>query len=180
MKRDSWHFGTGITNGGTSYPVPVRCRRTLLSRVPVALGAGVAGGIAYLAAQEIDRRLVNPRSNDLVLLGGLVTRRRAVWRPLGLLLHLLSAAVFGLIFDAIVAPCLSGPYWLRGLLMAEFENITLWPLIILIDRSHVAIKGGDLAPMNCPVYFAQAVWRHLALGIVIGALLGRPTRPRSA
>jgi len=146
-----------------------------MSRVWAALGAGVGGGIAYLAAQEIDRRLLNPRSNDLLLVGGLVTSRRSAWKPLGLALHLLAAAVFGLIFQAVVAPRLPGPYWLRGLLMAQIENVLLWPLIPLLDRVHVAVKSGDLAPMHRKVYFAQAVWRHVALGATIGALLGRST-----
>jgi hypothetical protein len=57
--------------------------------------------------------------------------------------------------------------------MAQAENLTLWPLVLLIDRSHVAVGSGDLAHLNHPTYFAQAVWRHLALGAVLGALLGR-------
>ena len=141
-------------------------------RVGASLLAGLAGGIAYLAAQEIDRRVVNPRSNDLVLLGGLVTKREAIWRPLGLVLHLLASASFGLTFDQVVAPRLPGPYWLRGVIMAQVENATLWPLLLLIDRSHVAVERGELARMNRPVYFAQAVWRHLALGAVLGAVIG--------
>jgi hypothetical protein len=152
-----------------------------MSRSWAALGAGIGGGIAYLAAQEIDRRLVNPRSNDLLLVGGLVTRQRALWAPLGLVLHLSAAAVFGLIFQSVGAPRLPGPYWLRGLLMAQIENVVLWPLIPLFDRVHVAVQSGDLALMNRRVYFAQAVWRHLALGATIGALLGlrRDARART-
>ena len=143
----------------------------LMSRTIRSLLAGVAGAVAYLAAQEIDRRIVNPRSNDLLLLGGMVTSKEAVWKPLGLVMHLLAGASFGLIFDRVVAPRLRGPYWLRGVQMAQFENATLWPLVLLMDRSHVAVKGGQLAPMNQPVYFGQAVWRHLALGAVMGWLL---------
>jgi hypothetical protein len=151
-----------------------------MTRTRAALGAGLAGGVAYLAAQELDRRFVNPRSDDLVLLGGLVTARRAAWRPLGLVLHLLAAALFGLTFEVAVAPRLPGPYWLRGFLMAQTGNATLWPLILLIDRFHVAIRSSDLARMNRPVYFGQAVWRHLALGLVIGALLGPGSRSAAA
>lgn len=136
-----------------------------------ALLAGVAGAVAYLAAQEVDRRIVNPRSNDLYLLGGMVTSNEAVWKPLGLVMHLIAGAFFGLIFQRVVAPRLFGPYWLRGVLMAQFENATLWPLVLLLDRSHVAVQRGKLAPMNQPVYFAQAVWRHFALGAVMGWLL---------
>jgi hypothetical protein len=142
-----------------------------MSRTVRSLLAGSAGAVAYLAAQEVDRRVVNPRSNDLLLLGGMVTTNETAWRPLGLVMHLLAGASFGLIFDRIVAPRLCGPYWLRGVLMAQFENATLWPLVLLLDRSHVAVKGGHLAPMHQPVYFGQAVWRHLALGAVMGWLL---------
>jgi hypothetical protein len=134
--------------------------------------AGLAGGVAYLAAQAIDRRLVNPRSDDLILLGGLVTEREAVWRPLGLVLHLLAAATFGLIFDRLVAPRLPGPYWLRGIVMAQVENTTLWPLMLLINRVHPAVKRGELADLTRPVFFAQEAWRHLALGAVLGLVLG--------
>ena len=135
--------------------------------------AGLAGGLAYLAAQEIDRRVANPCSNDLVLLGGLVTERERIWRPLGLVLHLLAAATFGLIFDVVVAPRLPGPYWLRGVVMAQAENAGLWPLVLLINRSHPAVKRGDLASLTQPTYFLQEAWRHLALGAVLGVVLGR-------
>lgn len=142
-----------------------------MSRVRAALVAGLGGGVAYLGAQEVDRHVVNPRSNDLVLLGGLVTDRESAWRPFGLVLHLLASATFGVIFETCVAPRLPGPYWLRGVVMAQIENLTLWPLVLLIDRSHVAVRRGELAPMSRPVYFGQAVWRHVALGAVLGALL---------
>ena len=155
-------------------------RITGLSRMSAnvrALLAGVAGGVAYLAAQEVDRRVVNPRSNDLDLLGGMVTSNEAVWKPLGLVMHLMAGATFGLVFQHTVAPRLWGPYWLRGVLMAQFENATLWPLVLLLDRSHVAVQRGKLAPMNQPVYFLQAVWRHFALGAVMGWLLQPATAP---
>src|SRR5215203_4669021 len=115
----------------------------VMRRARAALLAGLGGGLAYLAAQEIDRRMVNPRSNDLVLLGGLVTDNSAVWRPLGLVMHLLASATFGLLFETMVAPRLPGPYWLRGVIMAQTENVTLWPLVLLIDRTHIAVKRGD-------------------------------------
>jgi hypothetical protein len=90
------------------------------------------------------------------------------------MLHLLAGATFGLIFEAVVAPRLPGPYWLRGILMAQFENATLWPVLMVLDRIHPAVRSGELTPMNRPIYFGQAVWRHLALGVVMGALLGSP------
>ncbi|MCC6989542.1 MAG: hypothetical protein IT181_11125 [Acidobacteria bacterium] len=143
-------------------------------RIGRALVAGGAGAVAYLAAQELDRKVANPRSNDLILLGGMVTRKERCWTPLGMVMHLLAGASFGVIFEAVVAPRLRGPYWLRGILMAQAENASLWPLVLMLDRTHPAVRSGALAPMNTPVYFAQAVWRHLALGAVMGLILGAP------
>ncbi len=143
-------------------------------RLGRALVAGVAGAVAYLAAQELDRKIANPRSNDMILLGGMVTSKERCWTPLGTVMHLLAGASFGLIFEAVVAPRLRGPYWLRGILMAQAENASLWPLVMLLDRTHPAVKSGALAPMNRPIYFTQAVWRHLALGAVMGLILGAP------
>lgn len=145
-----------------------------MTRVVRGVLAGVAGALAYLAEQELDRRVANPRSDDLVLLGGMLTARSSAWRPLGLGIHLTAGAVFGVVFESIVAPLLRGPYWLRGAIMGQVENALLWPLIPIIDRIHPAIRVGALSPLNRPVYFAQAVLRHVALGAVLGLVLGSP------
>ena len=149
-----------------------------MSRVMRASLAGVAGALAYLAEQELDRRVANPRSDDLVLLGGMLTGNPLAWRPLGLGMHLTAGAMFGIAFEVIVAPLLRGPYWLRGVLMGQVENILLWPLIAIVDRVHPAVRRGTLAPLNRPVYFAQAVLRHVALGAVLGLVLGTPRAGR--
>jgi hypothetical protein len=146
-----------------------------MSGVLRTIGAGLGAGAAYLVAQEIDRRITNPRSNDLILVGGLVTCRPELWRPLGLLNHMLASVTFAFFFEWIVAPRLFGPYWLRGMLTFQAENASFWPLVLLIDRLHPAVKTGDMARLNQPVYFAQEVWRHLAFGIVLGALLTPPS-----
>lgn len=143
-------------------------------RLGRSLVAGVAGAVAYLAAQELDRKIGNPRSNDMVMLGGMVTSRPCWQTPLGTAMHLLAGASFGVVFEAVVAPRLRGPYWLRGIQMAQAENASLWPLVMLMDRIHPSVKSGALAPMNRPVYFGQAVWRHLALGAIMGLVLGAP------
>lgn len=147
-----------------------------MSRVARAAMAGVVGALAYLAEQELDRRIANPRSDDLVLLGGLVTSNAALWRPLGFVMHLTAGAVFGVVFEAVVAPLLRGPYWLRGVVMGQVENAALWPLLLIIDRAHPAVRRGTIAPLNRPVYFAQSVLRHVALGAVLGLALGNPSR----
>lgn len=138
--------------------------------------AGFGGAVAYLAAQELDRRVADPRSDDLILLGGLVTDRAVVWRPLGLVMHLLAGVAFAQAFQSLAAPRLPGPYWLRGVLAAQIENTILFPLLYPIERFHPAVKSGALVSLTGPTYLARSVWRHLALGAVLGALL-TPSRP---
>jgi hypothetical protein len=135
------------------------------------VGAGLAAGLAYVAAQEVDRRIANPRSDDLILVGALVTSRPSLWRPVGLLNHLLASVMFAIVFNWIVAPRLHGPYWLRGLLAFQVENFGSLPLVVLTDRFNPAVTSGALAPMCQPIYVAQATWRHLWFGLVLGWLL---------
>ena len=149
-----------------------------MSRPGRAIGAGLLGALAYLAAQEIDRRIVNPRSNDLVLLGGLFASRQPARGLIGIALHLLGGVSLGLLFETFAASRLPGPYWLRGIVLVQIENTTLWPLCHPLERVHPAIRSGELASLTSPVYFGQQVWRHLALGLVLGLLLGpKPAAP---
>ena len=140
-----------------------------------AIVAGLAGAVAYLIAQEMDRRIVNPRSNDLILLAGPFTSRPWLRLSLGLVLHLLGGASMGLFFERYAARRLPGPYWLRGIVLLQIENATLFPLVWGINRVHPAVKTGELAPLWSTTYFVQQVWRHLALGAVMGAVLGPPS-----
>ena len=138
--------------------------------------AGVAAALAYLVEQELDRRMFNPRSNDLDLLGGMVTADARHRRALGLVIHLLAGASFAVVFDRLVGPRLPGPYWVRGLTMAQLENAVLWPLVPVLDRVHPAVRQGTLAPLSRPAYFVQAVLRHVAFGATLGLLLGHGRR----
>src|SRR5262249_4592219 len=140
--------------------------------IPVrVVAAGLAAGCAYLAAQEVDRRIANPRSDDILLVGGLATARPRLWWPVGIFGHVFISLLFASGFVWIVGPRLSGPYWLRGLLTFQVENAVTLPAVLLTDKSHPAVQSGDVAPMTNPVYVAQATWRHLAFGTVLGWLL---------
>ena len=136
--------------------------------------AGLAGAVAYLLAQQVDRRIANPRSNDLVLLGGPFTGRPRRRLLVGLVLHLLGGVSMGLFFERYARERLWGPTWLRGIVLVQAENATLFPLVWGMDRAHPAVTSGDLAPMWNAAYFVQQAWRHLALGAVMGAVLGPP------
>ena len=142
-----------------------------------AVVVGVAGSLASLVAQAVDRRIVNPRSDDLVLIGGMFTDRTPARGMIGLILHLLGGVSLGLLFEAYIRRRLWGPYWLRGIAMVQIENAAVFPVVVLLDRFHPAIRSGELAPVTRSVYFAQQAWRHLALGAVIGMLLSPGSPP---
>jgi hypothetical protein len=148
-------------------------------RIGRVVVAGLAGAVAYLLAQEVDRRVGDARTNDLALIGGMFTPQRRPRLLIGLVLHHLGGVSLGLLFERWAARRLWGPYWLRGIVLVQLENASLWPICLLLDRFHPLIRSGELAPLNTPVGFAQQAWRHLALGAVIGMLLGPPSERES-
>jgi hypothetical protein len=158
------------------YEQNLHLRGNQVMRTGCAVSAGLAGAVAYLFAQEVDRRVGDPRANDLVLIGGMFTRQRRAGLTIGLILHLLGGVSLGLVFERGAAQRLWGPYWLRGIVMVQIESASLWPICILLDRFHPLIRSGELAPLTTPAGFLQQAWRHLALGAVIGVLLGPPSR----
>jgi len=138
--------------------------------------AGFGAGLAYLLAQEVDRKLANPRSDDLVLVGGFVTRDPGLWRPIGAFNHFFVSVAFAVIYDRFLASRLPGPPWLRGALAFQAENAVTWPLVMLCDRYHPAVQAQALSRLNRPVYFLQEIWRHLAFGVALGLLVPPLTR----
>jgi hypothetical protein len=83
-------------------------------------------------------------------------------------LHLLNGAAFGAAY-ANVAPRLPLPSWARGPVIAMAEHLSTWPMAAAIDRVHPARR--DLPDLwGNGRAFAQATWRHLVFGIVLGEL----------
>ena len=80
-----------------------------------------------------------------------------------------------------VARALPGPAPLRGPLAALAEHLATWPGTAALDRVHPA--ADDLPSLwGSGRAFAQATWRHVVFGIVLGELERRlnagPRRPR--
>lgn len=136
--------------------------------------AGSAAAMVWAAQQPLDRRIFASRYDDVELLGKAVTRGPA-WLPVGLWLHALNGAVFGAVY-ANAAGLLPVPPWARGPAAGLAEHVGLWPLGRLTDRLHPArdelprLRGNRRA-------FAQATWRHLLFGIVLGELERRLNAP---
>lgn len=137
--------------------------------------AGLAGGVAFAAVMVSDMRLSRQRVDDFQLLAGFGPTRDK-WPVVGPLVHIVNSLSLGLLYS-FVADRISGPGWLRGLTFALVENTLLWPIIIVLDRVHPAIKSGELPRFNRPWPFIAENLRHAAYGVVLGAVFERMQRP---
>jgi len=138
-----------------------------------ALAGAVAAGV-WAAQQPLDKRVFGCDYDDVELLGKLVTRGPA-WLPVGAALHVANGAAFGAAY-ASLAPRLPLPSWARGPAAALAEHASTWPLAAVVDSLHPA--RGDLPRLIAsPRAFAQATWRHLVYGVVLGELERRLNGP---
>jgi len=136
--------------------------RTLRGAVCGAVAAAV-----WALQQPLDKVVFSSRYDDLELLGKAVTRGDG-WYPVGIALHMQNGAAFGAVY-ANIAPLLPLPPALRGPTVALAEHLILWPLGALSDRIHPARRELPALAGNRRA-FAQAAWRHLLFGIVLGEL----------
>jgi hypothetical protein len=132
--------------------------------------AGAAAAAVWAAQQPIDKRLFGVDYDDVRLLARLA--RRDSDYAVGLALHLASGALFGAIY-AGVAPSLRVPARLRGPLAGLAEHLATWPGTVALTRTHpdLPVLWGSSAA------FAQATWRHLLFGTVLGELERRLNPP---
>ena len=137
--------------------------------------AGSAAAAVWAAQQPLDRAIFGGAYDDTELLGKLVTRGPA-WPVAGVALHLANGALFGAVY-ANLAPRLPLPSWARGPLAGLAEHVASWPLTTVTDRLHPA--RGELPVLAVdPRAFAQAAWRHLVFGVVLGELARRLNAPQ--
>ena len=127
--------------------------------------------------EPLDQRLFRCDYSDIALLGKAVTRGPG-WAPVGTALHVANGALFGALY-ANVAPRMPLPSWARGPFAALLENLATWPLTIVAERVHPARKEMPNLSRN-PRAFAQATWRHLLFGFVMGELERRLNAPEEA
>jgi hypothetical protein len=136
--------------------------RTLRGAVCGAVAAAV-----WALEQPLDKLIFQSRYDDVELLGRAVTRGDN-WYPAGLAFHMQNGALFGAVY-ANLAPVLPLPAPLRGPVVALVENFAGWPLGYFSDRFHPARKELPQLAGNRRA-LAQATWRHLLFGIVLGEL----------
>ena len=121
----------------------------------------------WAGQQAGDKRAFDCGYDDVELLGKLVTRGHA-WPAAGLALHLGNGAIFGATYSQL-RPFLPGPLVVRALTLAMAEHVALYPLVALSDRFHPA--RGDLPRLwGNRRAFAQATWRHVVFGLLLGEI----------
>lgn len=152
--------------------MPVTVLRDLSSRVDRTrtLRGAVCGAVAaavWALQQPLDKHVFGCAYDDVELLGRAFSPNSG-WYLKGLVLHLQNGAVFGAVY-ANIAPAMPAPPALRGPVLGLTEHLALWPLGSVSDRWHPAraelpTLGGNRRA------FAQATWRHLLFGFVLGEL----------
>jgi hypothetical protein len=155
---------------------------TVTTRTLKGAFAGGVAAIAWAFQQPLDKLVFRSRYDDVELLGHAIRPSGPGSYRIGLLLHVQNGALFGAVY-ANVAPGLPLSPALRGPVAALAEHIALWPLVGLSDRFHPArdqlpvLSGSRRA-------FAQATWRHLLFGYLLGEIeqrlnadTGTPSEP---
>jgi hypothetical protein len=143
--------------------VPIGLDRTRTARG--ALAGAIAAGV-WALQQPLDKRLFDSDYDDIEWLGRALSNDR--WRTAGLLAHLFNGAAFGAMY-ANAAPLLPLPAPLCGPVVALAENTALWPLTTISDRFHPSREQLPRLSGNRRA-LAQASWRHLVFGVVLGEL----------
>lgn len=140
-----------------------------MSRRARAGAAGATAAVVWGLLEPLDRRVLGCDYSDIAVLGKAVTRGGA-WRPLGFALHAANGAAFGIAFEEIRRRT-RWPGRPLALGMALAEHVALYPLSWFVDRYHPARGEAGVPPLlTNGRAFAQATWRHVVFGVVLGAL----------
>jgi hypothetical protein len=113
----------------------------------------VAAGV-WAAQEPLDKRVFGVDYSDPELMAKPVGGSRLI----GLTIHAANGAVFGALYG-LVADHLDGPGALKGAAAGMAEHLATWPATRFIPG--VKLWGNHRA-------FAQAVWRHLLFGALLG------------
>jgi hypothetical protein len=144
-----------------------------------ALAGALAAGV-WAAQQPLDKRVFGVDYDDAELLGTVITRRRGAPESfaIGTAMHLTNGAVFGAAYS-LVAPSLTGRGRFAGVLGGAAaglaEHLATWPLTRFVSRHPIGRQLPQLYGNHRA--FAQATWRHLLFGAILGELDRRLNPP---
>ena len=131
--------------------------------------AGAVAATVWSALEPFDKRLFGCDYSDVAILGKAVTRSPA-WLPLGLAMHAVNGAIFGLAYHEARRRVAIEPRRL-ALGMALAEHVASYPLGYFVDRYHPARGEPGVPPLlTNPRAFAQATARHAFFGVLLGRL----------
>jgi hypothetical protein len=136
--------------------------------------AGATAAAVWAAQQPLDKRVFGVDYDDADLVGRLARAKGQATRPVGLAIHLVNGALFGALY-ANAAPSMPGPPALRGAAAALAEHLATWPGALVVDR--LDMGRGFPKLWGDPRAFAQATWRHLLFGAILGELERRLNPP---
>jgi hypothetical protein len=129
-----------------------------------AAAAGAIATLVWAAAEPVDRRVLRNDYSDVAVLGKAVTRS-SVWRPVGLAMHALNGAIFGIAYVE-----LNRRRPVSAVRLALAEHAALFPLGYLVDRFHPARGEPGVVKLFSPRAFVQATARHALFGAVLERL----------
>lgn len=140
-----------------------------------AINAGLVGAAAMTLAGILVRTLGITTMNLELMLGTMVTSQVGMgsW-GLGLLIHLVLGALFGLLYGAVME-ALGKSGWEVGLGIATVHVVVTGLALPLIGAAHPLVRSGQLAP---PGVFASGlgvvgVVLYVALHWLYGVIVGR-------
>jgi hypothetical protein len=137
-----------------------------------AAAAGAFAATIWGLQEPFDQRVFCCDYSDVAVLGKAVGRRR--WRAAGFAIHAVNGAIFGLAFDELRRR-VSADQRKLAVAAAVGEHLTLYPLCYFIDRYHPARGEPGIPPLlTNPRAFAQATWRHVLFGYILGRLVTLP------
>jgi hypothetical protein len=151
-------------------PLQLRSLGTTIDRNRTLRGAlcGAVAATVWALAQPLDKQVLGGCYDDVELLGKAVVRSGGWYYPVGLALHAQNGALLGAAY-ANLARSLPLPAPSRGPFVALVEHLASWPLIALSDRFHPVRDQLPRLAGNRRA-FAQATWRHILFGFVLGEL----------
>jgi hypothetical protein len=134
-----------------------------------AAAAGTFAAVVWGVVEPLDRRVFRCDYSDVALLGKAVTRSDGWW-AIGVLLHAVNGAAFGVAFDAVRRRANVDQRRLAlGLALAE--HVALYPLAYFVDRYHPARGEPGVPPLLTNLRaFGQATVRHALFGLILGRL----------
>jgi hypothetical protein len=135
---------------------------------PRAALAGASAALVWAAFEPVDKRLFRNDYSDVAVLGKFVTRSRG-WPLVGIAVHALNGAVFGIAFEEARRRTSAPPRPL-ALKLALAEHVALYPLSYLVDIRHPARGEPGVGRLFGARGFAQATVRHALFGAVLGRL----------